>query len=456
MRIGLDFGTTNSGAAVFDGERVHVFPLDPESRDPGVIRSVLYITREQEVFVGQEAVDTYYRQNIGRPSRMVRQYVGEVEITMGDVGSVKGYPVGPATFVKEVYILVDELTPGRMLRSLKSALSSDHAGTDIFGRVYKLEELIAIYLRELRERVVAEMGRGVEGVVLGRPVTFADSGTEADNQRAEDRLRRAAEMAGFSEVAFELEPVAAALHYELTVEKPQNVVVFDFGGGTLDITVMRVGDPAGRQIFSTGGVGIAGDAFDQRIIERLLLDHFGRGSTWGEDAAPFPDKYTDPLVHWQTIPELNRPESLRFLELAQITGSHPSRVRALESLLVNNYAMRMVDEVERAKIALSAAHFATIQITGEDINLWQPITRAQFEALIADAVRRIESCLLDTVERSGLAVGEIDAVVRTGGSAQIPCFIEMLARIFGPEKVVLSSVFSGVTSGLAIQAWNHE
>ena len=83
MHIGLDFGTTNSGAAVFDGKRVHVFPLDSASRDPGVVRSVLYITREQEVFVGQEAVDEYYRQNVGRPSRMVRQYVGEVEITMG-------------------------------------------------------------------------------------------------------------------------------------------------------------------------------------------------------------------------------------------------------------------------------------------------------------------------------------------------------------------------------------
>jgi hypothetical chaperone protein len=157
-------------------------------------------------------------------------------------------------------------------------------------------------------------------------------------------------------------------------------------------------------------------------------------------------------VHWQTIPELNRPDALRFLALTQVTGSHPSRVRALESLLVNNYAIHMIDEVERAKIALSSDYFATIQLAGEDIDIWQPITRSQFEAFIADAVRRIETCLLDTVARSGLGVDEIDAVVRTGGSAQIPCFVEMLARIFGREKVVLSSVFSGVTSGLAIRA----
>jgi hypothetical chaperone protein len=456
MHIGFDFGTTNSGAAAFDGRRVRVFPLDPASRDPGVARSVLYITREQEVFVGQEAVDEYYRQNVGRPSKMVRQYVGEVEITMGDVGSVKGYPVGPATFVRDVYVLVDELTPGRLLRSLKSALSSDHTGTDIFGRVYTLEELIAIYLRALRERVEAEAGEPVDGVVLGRPVAFVDSGTEADNQRAEDRLRHAAEMAGFRQVAFELEPVAAALHYEMAVEEPQNVVVFDFGGGTLDITVMRVGNPAERHVFSTGGVDIAGDVFDQRIIERLLLDHFGRGSTWGDDGAPFPDKYTDPLVHWQTILQLNRPETFDFLRTARLTSSHPEQIAALESLLMNNYAMRLVDEVERAKIALSSDYFAAIQLAGEDIDVWQPVTRSQFETFIGDAVRRIEACLLDTVERSGLGVDGIDAVVRTGGSAQIPCFVEMLARIFGPEKVVLSSVFSGVTSGLAIRAWNSQ
>ena len=452
MRIGLDFGTTNSGAAVFDGQRVHVFPLDPSSRDPTVMRSTLYITRDHQVFIGQEAIDTYYRQNIGRPSKMMRQHVGEIEITMADYGAVKGYPSGPTTFIRDVYVLVDELTPGRMLRSLKSGLAISHEGTDIFGRHYELEELLALYLREVRERVEAEAGEAVDGVVLGRPVNFVGSGGEADNQRAESRLRQAAEMAGFRDIAFELEPVAAALHYELTVREPQNTVVFDFGGGTLDITVMRIGGPGQRQVFATGGVGIAGDAFDRRIIEGVLLDHFGRGSTWGEDDAPFPRQYTDALVNWQTIPELNRPETLHFLQLAQITSSHPACVRALESLLINNYAIRMIDQVERAKIALSTAHFAVIQLSGEDIDVWQPLTRSQFEALIADAVRRVKTCLLDTLERSGLEGREINAVVRTGGSAQIPCFIDMMGRIFGPDKVVLSDVFSGVTAGLAIRA----
>lgn len=470
MRIGLDFGTTNSGAAVFDGRRMRVFPLDPTSCDPTVMRSTLYVTRDHQVFIGQEAIEAYYSQNIGRPSKMVRQYIGEIEMTFGVVESVKGYPGGPATFIRDVYVLVDELTPGRLLRSLKSGLATSYEGTTIFGRYYELEDLIATYLREIRRRAEAETGQTVEGVVLGRPVNFVGGSGEADNQRAENRLRRAAERAGFREVTLELEPVAAALYYELTTGKPQNVVVFDFGGGTLDVTVMHIGEPGKRQVFATGGVGIAGDAFDQRTIEALLLDHFGRGSTVrlgpspsplrtgprgkasGEGATPFPSQYTDALVNWQAVPELNRPETLHFLQLAQINGSHPARVRALESLLVNNYAVRLFDEVERAKIALSSAHFALIRLAEEDIDVWQPLTRSQFESLIAGETHRIEACLVNTLDRSGLQPGDIDAVVRTGGSAQIPCFIEMLSRIFGPEKVVLSDVFGGVVAGLALRA----
>lgn len=454
MRIGLDFGTTNSGAALYDGRRVHAFALDPHSRDPAVIRSAMYITRAHEVYIGQEAIDVYYAQNIGRPSRMGRRYVGEIELTVGDVGTVKGYPIGPTTTVREVYALVDELQPGRLLRSLKSGLATPHQGTTLFDRYYELEDLVALYLRMVRERVETEAGQPVEGVVLGRPVHFEGSSgrQEAYDRRAEERLRRAALAAGYGEVSFELEPVAAALHYEQTVDEPQNVVVFDFGGGTLDITVMHVGGRAGeRRLYATGGLAIAGDVFDQTIIEGLLLEHFGRGSTWGEENMPFPERYTEALIHWQTVPELSRPETLRFLQNAQLTGSHPTRVRALESLLAHNYALHLVDEVEGSKIALSTDPFALIRLSGEDLDVWQPITRTQFEALIAGAARRIEACLVEAVERSGLRPDQIDAVVRTGGSAQIPLFVEMLERLF-PGKVVQSDVFSSVAAGLAIRA----
>lgn len=445
MRIGIDFGTTNSGAALFDGRRVTLFPLDPAGTPPTVIRSALYVTRDHQVLIGREASDTYYRQNSGRPRKLVRQYVGQLEQIFSD-----GLKV-----VEDIFARIDELSPGRLLRSLKGELASGYEGTVIFGRTYELEELIAIYLREIRRRVEAETGQRVDSVVLGRPVNFAGTGVvqSGGNERARERLRNAAEGAGFREVAFELEPVAAALHYELTATDPQNIVVFDFGGGTLDVTVMRVGGKEERRLFAAGGVGIAGEVFDRRIVEGVVLDHFGRGSTWGDDAIPLPSRYTEALLNWQTILELNRPDTLHFLRSVQTSSSHPARILALESLVVNDEGMRLFDEVERAKIALSAVRFAVIRLTGEEIDLWQPLTRSQFQGLISEEMRRIKACLLETLDRSGLGAGDIDAVVRTGGSAQIPAFIEMLGSIFGPEKVVLSDVFSGVTAGLAIRAY---
>jgi hypothetical chaperone protein len=419
-----------------------VFDIDPASNDPRVMRSMLYISRDHQLSVGRAAIEDYYRQNVGRASRMVRQYVGEIEVTAADM-----------SYVRDVHVMVDALTPGRLLRSLKSSLTSSYEGTTIFDRYYTLEELIALYLRAIKERVETLAGAEVRGVVLGRPVNFVGSQDQQNaNQRAQERLRQAAQMAGFARISFELEPIAAALHYELNVGQPQNIVVFDFGGGTLDITVMRIGEGSGQQVFAIGGVGIAGDAFDRRIIEGTLLQHFGRGCTYEQGQELFPDAYTDALTNWQTVLELNKPETLRFLRWAQLTGSHPTRVRALESLLVNNYIVHLFDEVEQCKITLSEEYLGAIRLSGQDINIWQPVSRSQFEWLIDAETRRIRECLLDTLRRSGKEPDEIDAIVRTGGSAQIPHFVKMLGDILSPDKVVLADVFSSVTAGLAIRA----
>src|SRR5512136_2071982 len=104
MRIGLDFGTTNSGAALYDGGRVHLFSLEPDSSSPAVMRSVMYVTRDQQFYCGQRAIETYYSQNVGRPSRLIQQYVGEIEMAFAEVGAVKGYPASLPTIVREVYV----------------------------------------------------------------------------------------------------------------------------------------------------------------------------------------------------------------------------------------------------------------------------------------------------------------------------------------------------------------
>jgi hypothetical chaperone protein len=443
MRLGIDFGTTNSGVGLFDGQRVRILPLDQQAKDTGVVRTLLYLTRDGQVYTGQAAINTYYEQNIGRARRLVEKVVGEIEVVASEM-----------YYVRDVHVMVDELTPGRLFQSLKSGLKEvSFDGTSVFGRSYTLEELVALYLDVLRRRASEFVGQEVNAVVLGRPVNF---GADASlNELAEGRLRAAAELAGFDDIVFELEPIAAALAYERTLDRPQHILVFDFGGGTLDLTVMRVGD-ARREVLSTGGINVAGDTFDREIIRYRLLDHFGRGTTLGERGLPFPVHLTESLTQWQEIPALSAPETLRLLDEAQRTGSFPSRVRALESLVVNNYGFALFDAVERAKRGLSDHHHAIVRLQAEDIDLWQLLTRAQFEAIIAAHRREIAARVQDTVRRSGLLPGEIDAIVRTGGSSQIPCFIALLAEQFGAQKLRLENTFSGVTAGLAIRAWELE
>ncbi len=445
MRIGMDFGTTNSGIAVFDGQRVHVIPLDPDSSS-NVMRSVLYLTRDHEVHVGQNAIQLYNQQNINRERRMVRKTVGHVKMEFAD---------GLKTET-DVHILVDEFEPGRLLRSLKSALATGYTGTRMFGREYTLEYLIALYLRTARERASQVLGEDITEVVLGRPVHFVGAETPEDDQRAEDRLHKAAVLAGFKAVSFEFEPVAAAKHYALSLAAPQNVLVYDFGGGTLDITAMRLSPGAQAEVLAIGGVGIAGDRFDQRVVEGCLLPHFGRDVTWGDKKLPVPRTLTEQITAWEGLPALATLEVRSFLHRMQADCSAPARLYALESLIFNFYGFALFENVEGVKRQLSNDPFTAIRFEGTDIDIWQPITRSQFESLTSVEWRQIREAVQDVVKRSGLSLDQIDAVVRTGGSSSIPASLNMLGEMFGAEKLVTEDIFAGVTSGLGITAWHRD
>ncbi len=444
MRIGMDFGTTNSGVAVYDGDRINILELDPVAQS-STMRSVIYLTRDHELYIGQEAINLYNAQNINRERRMVRKKVGRIEMEFSEIGRL----------ATDVHIMVDELEPGRLMRSLKSALATPYNGTVIYEKKYTLEELIALYLRAVRERASELVGQEITEVVLGRPVHFVAAEDETDDLRAEDRLRKAAHLAGFEQVDFEFEPVAAAKHYAQSVSAPQYILVYDFGGGTLDLTVMNVAPGEPTDILAIGGVGIAGDRFDQRIVEQALLPHFGKDVTWGEKSLPVPHNLVDQVTAWEGLSALATVENRTFLHRMETNCSAPARLYALESLIFNFYGFALFENVEHVKRNLSAAAFDLLRFTGQDIDVWQPLTRSQFESYIRSEWRRIRDAVVDVTERSGLAPEQIDAVVRTGGSSSIPMFLDTLGELFGPEKLVTEDLFTGVTAGLGITAWER-
>jgi hypothetical chaperone protein len=437
VRVGIDFGTSNSGVAVSDGRQVRILPLDERNLTPEVVKTILYITRDEKTYIGQEAVELYYRQNVNRIRRYVKKWVGEIEYHGGDM-----------FYMTDLYAYVDEMMPGRLMQFLKTALrSNDIEGTQVFDRYYTITEIVSIYLRHMKERAERVLGETIDGVTLGRPVKFAHT-AELD-KKAQETLRQAAQMAGFEQVDFEMEPVAAAMFYELSLARPQNVLIFDFGGGTLDITIMRLGEPRGRTVFANGGIDVAGSDFDRAIIRKRMLKHFGKGVVDGNHDVI---ELVDAVADWQTLPELSVPRARARLNQAITAGQAPVRLRALEALIFNDLAFSFYRAVEGSKIELSSQGASVVQLEDKDISIWELYTRAQFESDIRKYRQKIETVVLETVAASGLDMEEIDAVVKTGGSSNIPLFSEMLADLFGREKVKQSSAFSSVTAGLGLRA----
>lgn len=441
MIIGMDFGTTNSGLAIYDGG-VRLLPIDPSNPfSPHVVPTTLYLTRAYHTYIGREAIDQYVERNQGRPVRLRRERVGTISLTYADLG----------TFARDVYVWVDELEPGRFFRSLKSVLPDrDYLGTSVWGRFYRLEDLVSLFLRRTRERAERQLGREIEAVVMGRPVVFS---ADADDDRlAEERLARAAILAGYQRVYFELEPVAAALSYLQQAGPSRHILVYDFGGGTLDIAVMAVDESGGTHVLATGGVRIAGDRFDQCIVRGRLTKHLGERVVYGPKRLTMPAYLYEELGEWQALLLLNRPHVRQFLAEVEGTADHPEQVAALHSLIRNNYGLLMFDQVEQAKIALSSQEQTTIQLFGESLAIVEPLSRPEFEQLIGHEAGQIAACLDDTLARSGLEAEQIDTVVRTGGSSLIPLFQHMLEQTFGPDKVQPLDEFSSVTAGLAVAA----
>jgi hypothetical chaperone protein len=442
MIVGMDFGTTNSGMAVYDGRDIQLLPLDPANTNPRVIRTALYVTNDQNVAVGRDALNRYFEQNSGRPIKMQRVWVGEIEVRGADM-----------YFVRDVYVWVDALSPGRLFLSIKSGLrDADYLGTVIGQFFYPLEDLIAIYLSLTRLRAERLLDRPLREVVLGRPVRFATD-PQAD-ALAQQRLLTAAFRAGYEKVYLQYEPIAAAYHYAVTRARPQNILVFDFGGGTLDITVMRLDGRKQHQVLATGGVPIAGDIFDQKLVRAKLPPHFGEGGRYGLRGRemPIPKWIFNVFANWQTIMELQTPQNRQLLQEIAQTARKPRQIEALISMVANNYSLQMFDVAEQAKRDLSERIGAMLTLQGPGFNIYEMVTRTEFEQIIYDETQVIEQHLLETVQASGLLPSQIDAVIRTGGSSQIPIFQQMLQRHFGREKVESLDLFSSVTAGLGVYA----
>ncbi len=436
MRLGIDFGTTNSSIAYFDGATLSRLELDSANDNTQVLPSLIYINREQKAVVGTTAASEYLARETGRTVNWMKRRVGEIEVVAAGVN-----------FMQDVHVMVDTAAQGRLLQYVKTALRDpSYEGTQIFDRFYTVDELIAIILTALKTRAERALGQTSDQVVIGRPVRFSDDPVVAE--RAEEILFKAARLAGLRDIRFEFEPIGAMYYYHRSATQPQRAFIFDFGGGTLDLTVAEVGGNRAPKILATHGVLVGGDDLDRRIMQSLRK-YFG-----GAGKHPVPDYVLELLDNWQTMPILSRPTYVKLFEELRGAGAEARGIAALRALVTRNLGFTLFREIEQAKKRLSDKPITPLEFVRDQVAIHETMTRADFESLIQREIEQVTEGVKNTLDQAGLNAAGIDIVLRTGGTSAVPAFTRLLAGMFGAEKLAEMDLLTSVVGGLAIVA--HE
>jgi hypothetical chaperone protein len=426
--FGVDFGTTNSSLARADGpesSRIAKFARGGGNFTP-TFRSVVYFERDEERL------------------ELLRELAG---------------PRGIAR-----YLAAEE--PGRFVQSLKSFLAArDFSATRILDREYRLESLIAVLLRALFREAEGDVGKLEGTVVVGRPVRFVSARVPEDEELALARLRAAFATAGAEDIVFEYEPVAAAYHYERALDHDELILIGDFGGGTSDFSLIRVGPRAraqresggARLVLGNAGVPIAGDVFDGRMVRALVAPALGFGSEYRSvfgRVLPVPKWIYAHLERWHHLSFLRTPRTQALLYDLQREALEPERFEALIHIVNEDLGFPLHRAVERAKHALTRGSTGELSFAHGPVKLAAPATRAQFETWIAPELAAIEKCVDCLLADCGIARGDVDRVFLTGGSSLVPAVRALFATRFGEERIRSGDELTSVASGLALRA--HE
>jgi hypothetical chaperone protein len=348
---------------------------------------------------------------------------------------------------------------GRFMRALKSILGTSLMGetTQVGRDRLSFEAVIGRFLRHLRGRLAAENGAVPDNVVLGRPVRFVDEDDEAD-RAAEAQLASAARAEGFSHIEFQYEPVAAALHHERGLAGEQLALVVDIGGGTSDFSVLRLsplrtGDADRRRdILSTTGVHVGGTDFDRWLSIARVMPELGLGTLTADGRRHMPVWYFNDMATWHRINTLYTARTASDIQALIREAAEPAKLRRYAHVLRHRSGHRLAAEAERAKIALTDAGQAAIRLSEPGLHLHIPVTRAEFEAAVADLVARISGALDASLKLAGVAAEAIETVILTGGGVQVPVVEAAAVRRFPGARISRSDRFGSVGLGLAIDA----
>src|SRR5580700_9027119 len=422
--IGIDFGTTNSTVACATGKsQVELVAFPTRTGETFSFRSLLYLQQVKQA--GRSKTHTW---------------------------------TGPSAI--EHYLAAEN--KGRLIQSLKSYLSDRTlTGTAVFGRHCTLEDLISRILADLRRHAERTFQTPIGYAMVGRPVRFVGAETEEDQAFALSRLREAFTQAGFERIDFEMEPVAAAYAYESTLDHDELILIGDFGGGTSDFSLLHVGPGVrkrGRKpkdLLGNSGVGLAGDAFDARIVRKLVSPALGSDSlarSLNKLLPAVPAWIYANLERWHYLSFLRTSNVMEILKSARLRALEPEKIEALITLIDEDLGYHLHQAVQRVKFKLSHAEEAEFHFRDGSMDISIAVTRAEFEGWIADELHSIEECIDSLLVSSGVSRGQVDRVFLTGGSSLVPAVRSIFKDRFGEERIRTGDEFISVARGLALRA----
>lgn len=410
----IDFGTSNS-LLTYVSSNGDISPVNLENNAP-VLRSLLYTPENNKWFFGNEAIQEYVN------------HEGE----------------------------------GRFFRSIKKFLPEpSYNGTIVFNRNMNISEMVAIFLKEMRLRADKFTGQKIEKLILGRPALY--SLTKEHDQLAENRMQKAAEIAGFKEVVFCPEPIAAGLDYTSLQKKEKIVLIADFGGGTSDFTLMKIhkGAYSKEDILGLSGIFAAGDALDGVMMRDFISPHFGSRYEYqipgGSNVLKFPKNLLTKIcspAHITHLREKDTWEFLQHIEKFALSEDDSRRMQQLFTLVECQLGFPLFNEIEKTKIRLGKTETSSFNYHFPGIDIDQPVVNTDYRKSVSVTVEDIMSTMMDVFNQSSIKPSQVDEVILTGGTSQFPMIQEKLEEVFGRERLYEHNIYQSVVNGLAQYARN--
>lgn len=404
-RLGIDFGTSNTAAALMAGDRPYLIPVEP----------------------GETTLPT----------------------------SVFFDPVREATlYGNAANRALIEGREGRFMRALKSVLGTPlMQERRVMGHErLTLIEVVARFLSTIRERAEAATGQTITAALSGRPVRF-HSTDDARNIRAQDDLAQAYALAGFSDVAFLHEPEAAALTAQPLDDGTYGLIV-DIGGGTSDFSIFeRAGN--GVRIIASHGVRIGGTDFDRLLSSAHVMPQLGRGHDLKNEMGPgthlAPNALFNDLATWEKIAFLYTPETLRTVKLFRKLAVERKPFERLYDVIESELGHDIAFAVEAGKIAANAAD-ARIDLSVVQKGAGIPLTTVQMTDTLAGAVAGIGDAARATLAQADIPADRIGRMVFVGGSSLMQPVQASMTDLFPQARTETAAAFTAVAEGLAIAA----